>query len=63
MATIFEKGNIGSLQTKLEQMLKNNNLEISKEEISNYILNKYNWDDVTKKTLGIYSEIVNKRLK
>ena len=63
MATIFEKGNIGSLQTKLEQMLKNNNLEISKEEISNYILNKYNWEKKKKKTLGIYSEIVNKRLK
>lgn len=57
-AESFKKGDVDSLRNKLEyclQMPKNK----SENEISQFILNKYNWDDVLKKTKKIYERREN----
>ena len=53
-AETFEKGNIQDLKEKLEKCLKVKN-DYESKEISNYILNKYNWNRVTKKTEKLYN--------
>lgn len=50
----FEKSNVIDLKNKLEKAL-NKNTQLNSEEISNYILEKYNWDDVTEKTEKLYT--------
>jgi len=55
-ATEFKKGDIIDLKEKLENLLSKENLENSKENVSNYILKKYNWEDVTKKLLDVYKK-------
>lgn len=54
-ADTFEKSNVDDLKEKLEICLnrKENERKDSKE-ISGYVLNKYNWDDVVKKTEELY---------
>ena len=49
----FKKGDILDLEKKLEDCLENNNRK-KREEISEYVLNKYNWDDIVKETLDLY---------
>ena len=53
----FQKGNIKDL-TKQIKKLCNSEKEVKeyKKEAQEYILDKYNWDDVTEKTLKIYKE-------
>lgn len=56
-AEAFEKGNTDSLAEKLGYLL--NNEELVKEYKSNaqeYVLSKYNWDDITVQTLKLYTE-------
>lgn len=53
-ANTFEKGNTESLKVKLENCLKNNKIRYNKSNISNYILKKYNWDNVLEETKRIY---------
>lgn len=48
-AATFKKGNVADLKEKLEISLKEEN-RIKKEEISNRILEKYNWEEIVKKT-------------
>lgn len=58
MATTFEKSNVEDLKEKLEECLKEKdryNLVV----LQNYILTKYNWDDVIKKVERVYK--VNER--
>lgn len=50
----FEKGNVDDLKIKMETMLQNPSKLKSSSDISNYILEKYNWDQVVKKTLNLY---------
>lgn len=51
----FKKSNIKDLQKKLQELLDNpKTIEKYKEEASDYILKKYNWDDIVEKTLQIY---------
>ena len=52
-ATSFEKSNLEDLKEKLSECLKGNNRH-SEDEISNYILSKYNWDDVVEETKKLY---------
>jgi glycosyltransferase involved in cell wall biosynthesis len=54
-ATSFEKGNVQDLKEKLEDCLNGKNRK-DEEEISNYILEKYNWDDVVEKTEKLYKK-------
>lgn len=54
-AVLFKKGDVCDLQQKL-QWAVDNPVIISKykKNAINYICNKYNWDDVVKKTLDLY---------
>lgn len=54
-ATKFKKSNTENLKEKLEQCLNGKN-RFKRDEISNYILNKYNWDEITKKTEELYTK-------
>lgn len=57
-AVIFEKSNIKDLQDKLQQLCNDSTLvESYKKQASNYICNKYNWDEVVKETLKLYEGI------
>lgn len=53
----FHKGNIADLKKKLEFLI-NNNLEVNryKNEATDFICSKYNWDSVVEQTLDIYRE-------
>lgn len=52
-ATTFEKSNIEDLKQKLENCLDGKN-RFDDKEISDYILGKYNWDDIVKETEKLY---------
>lgn len=52
-ATSFEKSNVTNLTEKLKECLNGKNRKNSKE-IQNFILNKYNWDEVVQKTVELY---------
>lgn len=54
-ATSFEKGNVQDLKEKLENALEVKNRKEEKE-ISNYVLGKYNWDDVVSRTEKVYRD-------
>ena len=53
--TAFEKGNVESLKEKLQEILNGKNRK-SEKEISDYVLRRYNWDDVVKRTENLYEE-------
>ena len=54
-ADTFEKSNVDDLKEKLEICLNRKESERkNSKEISDYVLNKYNWDDVVKKTEELY---------
>ena len=48
-----KKGNVNNLKEKLEECLKNNNV-YNAEEISKFILDKYNWNNVVDRTIELY---------
>ena len=52
-AETFQKSNTQDLKEKLQKYLKEKN-KYKSDEISSYILNKYNWDNVIKETDGLY---------
>lgn len=52
-ATTFKKGNLNDLIERLSQCLEGNN-RYEEQEISNYILNKYDWEDVVDRTEELY---------
>ena len=49
----FKKGDVLDLEKKLKDCLENNN-RMKQEEISEYVLNKYNWNDIVEETLNLY---------
>ena len=55
-AISFEKSNIQDLKEKLEDCLNGKIERKDSTEISDYVLNKYNWDDVVEKTEKLYKE-------
>ena len=50
---VFKKSNVEDLKNVLYNMLSNDRIE--KEEISDYVLDKYNWDSIVELTEKIYS--------
>ena len=55
---IFKKTDITDLADKLKKLCNDNNLVRKyKDESQKFILNKYNWDEVTKSTLAIYKKV------
>ena len=54
-AVVFEKSNIADLTKKLQYLCDNEDeVKKYKSEAKDFILNKYNWDKVTEKTLELY---------
>ena len=54
-AVVFKKGNVADLRDKLQGLIEDSNtVEKYKAVAADYILEKYNWDDVVEKTLEIY---------
>lgn len=54
----FKKGNVKDLKQKLEKIIKEEKNKRNKEEIQNYILKKYNWNDVVNETEKLYNKKV-----
>ena len=51
----FKQGNTQDLKEKLQQLCDNpDTVELFKQQAANYICSRYNWDDVTEKTLQLY---------
>lgn len=54
-ALVFKKSDISDLKDKIQQAC--DNLELVgrlKSQAADFICNKYDWDDVVKKTLNLY---------
>ncbi|WP_315374149.1 glycosyltransferase family 4 protein [uncultured Selenomonas sp.] len=55
----FTKGNVNDLKNKLQYLIDNPLIvEQYKENSSDYICQKYNWDNIAKATLDIYAKCV-----
>ena len=53
----FTKSNVNDLKKKLQHLVDNDKeVKKYKKESQFYILEKYNWDDVVEKTLGLYEK-------
>lgn len=53
----FEKSNINDLKDKLNYLISNEEIvQKYKNDAQTFILNKYNWDDVVRKTLNLYKK-------
>lgn len=51
----FKKGDSNDLKEKIEYLLKDKKtVENFKKNSANYVLEKYNWDDIVEKTLSLY---------
>lgn len=57
-AVLFKKSDVDDLQEKLKY-LSNNHVLVDnyKTTVSEFICNKYNWDDVVERTLNLYKSI------
>lgn len=54
-AATFQHGSVESLRKKLQELLENDDLvQHYKANAADYIVGKYNWDDVTDQTLNLY---------
>ena len=54
---IFEKGNVRSLRNVLQKLCNNSKLiEECRKQVSDYVCQRYNWDEITEKTLALYKE-------
>lgn len=54
-AVAFKKGNVGDFRDKLQGLINDSEIvEKYKETAADYILEKYNWDDVVEKTIALY---------
>lgn len=54
-AILFKSGDVHNLKEKLEMVCQNEKItEEYKSIAAEYICNKYNWDEVTEKTISIY---------
>ena len=56
-AFVFKKGDIIDLQNKLQEICdRKEQVEKYKNEAADYICEKYNWDDIVKRTLMLYKK-------
>lgn len=56
-AVTFQKGNIQDLKEKLQMLCDNpTTVQENKNEAASFICRKYNWDEITLKTLAVYEE-------
>ena len=59
----FKKGNVDDLKKQLEKLLSNNKNLKNESDISKHVLEKYNWDDISKETVNIYKNIQKDKTK
>ena len=60
----FKKGDVEELKEKIQMLCDDpKTVEKFKSTAAEYIRTKYNWDDVTEKTLGIYKKIQKENKK
>ena len=53
----FKQGDVNDLRSRLAELLSDSERVMrSREGISEFILNKYNWDDIVEKTLKLYMQ-------
>ena len=51
----FKKGDVGDLKEKLQRLLNDSEaVEKYKSVSSDYVCNRFNWDEVTRRTLELY---------
>ena len=56
-AIVFKKSDVADLQSKLQKACDDvKQIQKYKDEAADYICQKYNWDDVVKRTLELYRE-------
>lgn len=56
-AKYFKKGNTEDLKKQLNNLLNNENEVLNyKKNAADYVLSKYNWNDITNKTLNLYKK-------
>lgn len=56
-AVVFQKSNIGNLVEKLQMLCADEQLVASyKARSTDFICNKYNWDDVVERTISLYEK-------
>lgn len=54
MAITFKKSNVEDLKIQLEACLTEKNNRKNSEDIANFVIKKYNWDEVVDKTAELY---------
>ena len=61
-ALIFKKGDVKDLRSRLAWMLANPG-EVCRmgEESADFICGKYDWDDVTERTLAVYKKAAGRK--
>lgn len=60
-AVVFPKSNVNELKKILQELINNSSLvQKYKDEAIDYIIQRYNWDDVVEKTLQVYKIDVEK---
>lgn len=58
-AVIFRKSSVDNLREKLQMLCEDDAVvQNYKDEAADYIFKKYNWDDVTEQTVGLYRGIL-----
>ena len=56
-AVVFQKSNANDLQEKLQMLCDQQDVVTAyKSEAAEFVVKKYNWDDIVQKTLGLYEE-------
>ena len=56
-AVLFEKGNVADLENKLQDLLDDEKKVLDyKAEAADFILSKYNWDNIVEQTLDVYKK-------
>ena len=56
-AVIFKKSDVADLREKLQDLLDHPEIvQKYKNEATEFICRKYNWDDVTKKTIELFQD-------
>ena len=59
----FKKGNVKDLAKQINRLCSTKEVEQYKENAQDYILDKYNWDNVVNKTIDLYKESPNDKTK
>jgi glycosyltransferase involved in cell wall biosynthesis len=56
-AVVFQKSNVEQLMEKLQDLCNHpEKVKLYKKSASNFICQKYNWDDVVDKTVALYQK-------